>query len=153
MTEVAPDTMSQDVFDQNWSTIAVEVNTILAAKGKTRKRFRIVAVYEKSSGELLAEVLRTSFGPVVVYRAGAMGHGSIRRDPGAELPSYIIGTRQGRGALKFDVQPFTGYANQYFMMTTRCPVPGLEGAKFHHVAISAQDIVTRNSVGGLFVFR
>ena len=39
---------------------------ILAAKGSTRRRFRIVAVYERDTGDLLAEAVHTGVGPVVV---------------------------------------------------------------------------------------
>ena len=58
--------MDQDTFER----ISGEVNTILAVKGITRQRFQISALYEEGSGELLAEVLRTTAGPVLVYRPG-----------------------------------------------------------------------------------
>jgi hypothetical protein len=58
--------LSQEDFDRHWPAIAAEVRMMLAAKGRTRRRFRTVAVYERGTGDLLDEAVHTSVGPVVV---------------------------------------------------------------------------------------
>ncbi|MDC8980513.1 hypothetical protein PR370_01870 [Mycobacterium marinum] len=148
-----PEFMRQDVFDENWPTIATEVKTILATKGKTRKRFRIVAVYETINNELLIEVFRTSLGPVVAYRAGwNSGRWSWRQQ--GDLRAAIMGVRQGRGDSKYDVQPLTGHPQQFFWVTSRRPIPGADrSAGVYHFPIAAASLSTHNSYGGLLAFR
>ncbi|MHA0287027.1 hypothetical protein ACXYX3_11305 [Mycobacterium sp. C3-094] len=60
--------LERGCFDANLDQISVEVRAILQAKGLSRKRFRVLALYEVGTSFLLGEVLRTSFGPVFVYR-------------------------------------------------------------------------------------
>ena len=57
--------MSRAVFDENRGSIAAQVNAMLA-DSKSRKRFCLATLYEKKTGTLLAEVMQTSHGPVVV---------------------------------------------------------------------------------------
>jgi hypothetical protein len=91
--------MSQDEFDQNCSAIASDVASILAAEAKSRRRFRLIAVHEKVSGHLLAEVFQTTRGPVVVTNDAE--HNSRERIR--------------RGARR-DLTPFTGEPEQVFLI-------------------------------------
>lgn len=59
--------MSRAVFDQHRRSIDVQISAMLAGS-KSRKRFRLAALYEKKTGTLLAEVMETNHGPVVRYR-------------------------------------------------------------------------------------
>ncbi len=84
MTE--PNCMSWDVFDRDRAEIEAAV-ALLLADPKRRKRFQLGAVYEKHTNELLAEVLSTNFGPVVVYwtQVGAWAN-SKPQPSGAGVP-------------------------------------------------------------------
>ena len=84
--------MSQDVFDSNNEQIRIAVQLLLA-KPESRKKFQLAAVYEKSSGDLLAEVLPTALGPVVVYATSTMGN---------SLNQMMIGPRQIRSGRRID---------------------------------------------------
>ena len=119
------DTMSDEVFRENASQIVAEVRTIRSAKGKTRRRFRIVAIYERSSGLLLGEVLRTSFGPVVVYRTAVMA-------PAACRDMALVGYRQDRTCP--GLEPFTGHPSQFFSMVS---------TKGNHYPATGADIIAR----------
>ena len=57
--------MNFEDFKQNWPTIAAEVHTILKSK-RLRKRVSSLQVYCNESSALLAEVVRTTSGAVVV---------------------------------------------------------------------------------------
>ena len=62
--------MSGDTFAQNLSAIITDVDKLITDE-TDRRRARLLAVYEHAAGhqgELIAEVLRTSHGPVVVAR-------------------------------------------------------------------------------------
>lgn len=144
--------MDLDVFNENWSAIAAEVRTIAAAKGKTRKRFRFLAVYETCGGELVAEVVRTSFGHVVVYRIGAGGTATWR-DSDTEPRTLIPGLRHGGGAMAFDIQPLVGNPQQPFVVTCRHPLPGTDGRPFYTFPIWASSIIARTSPSELLAFR
>jgi hypothetical protein len=104
------DTMSWEMFKENESTIVAEVKMIMAVKGKSRKRFRIVALYEKSTGDLIAEVLRTSVGPVVVSRAVEPTLDPVNGAvviPGFRLSQY------------HNIDPVTSDDQQFFSMKSR----------------------------------
>ena len=102
--------MSREVFEQHRDEIDTAVKLLLT-NPKLRKKFQLALVYEKRTSELLAEVLFTSFGPVVVYPigVGATGHNT------AMLPT--IGTRQYRGHRV--VSPLTGDVHRYFDVVSR----------------------------------
>lgn len=61
--------MTEAEFDRHWPQIASDVRTIRAADNKSRNRFRVLALYEVKTAEMIAEVLHTHHGPVVVYRS------------------------------------------------------------------------------------
>jgi hypothetical protein len=62
-------------------------------------------VYEKKTDELLAELVQTKCGPVVVFGDTEHGGGSI----------HIDGVRGSRR----DIAPFTGDPSQHFIMRTK----------------------------------
>jgi hypothetical protein len=136
-TDLPLGSMTDAVFDENWPTIATEVKTILGAKGKTRRDFRIVAVYERKTGELLAELLRTSLGPVVVFRAGQWG---ARASQKGEIR---VGFRQSRGVNGLAVAPFTGIESQPYFVA---------GGIGQHL-VTGQHIMARAYPDDLLVFR
>jgi hypothetical protein len=136
--------MTYDVFDENWSTIATEVKTILGAGGKTRRRFRVFrgAVYERKTGELLAELLRTSLGPVVVFRAGEPGDNHA-----SQKGEFLIGFRQARGVNGLAVAPFTGIESQdYFDLVA-------SGGGRGQYLLTGEWLVARTYPDNLLVFR
>lgn len=94
------DYMSGEEFEGHWPAIGVAVEA-LTDRPKLRRRARLLAVYD-TRAELIAEVLNTQFGPVVVSR--------IAVDDSADR------TRQDR---KRDVQPLTDDPEQWFTVTTR----------------------------------
>jgi hypothetical protein len=128
--------MTIEAFERNRSTIDIEVQTILAAKKQTRRRFRSVAMYEKSSGELLAEVFTTSVGPVIVYRAPVVEAGlrGLRQDT----------KRRG-------IAPFTGSAGQWITLSSKGD--GGRGLTFgSSYPVNGAHIITRNYPGDRIVF-
>ncbi|MGO9354119.1 MAG: hypothetical protein ACLP3C_26005 [Mycobacterium sp.] len=106
--------MSTAVFEQNEPAILADVCAILAGKTKIRKQLRLVAVYERSTGQLVAEVLRTTKGPVVVHRVAA-----IQTDLGR---SAEVVSESGRPAhvdirefrREHGIAPLTGEPDQEF---------------------------------------
>ena len=112
MTE--PNFMSWDVFDRDGTEIETAVRLLLLDP-KRRRRFQLGAVYEKRTTELLAEVLSTSFGPVVVYWAqvGAWAN-SKPRPSGVGVPLHMRQHRKSR-----PVAPLTGEADQLFRVMSR----------------------------------
>jgi plasmid stabilization system protein ParE len=62
-----PDWMSPESFEQNTSAVVAQVRA-LVANPKSRKRFRIMTLYESNTNELLAEVFPTTYGLVVYHR-------------------------------------------------------------------------------------
>lgn len=128
--------MSFEEFDENETTIAVEVNTILAAKGKTRSRFRIVALYERETGDLLGEVLRTSIGPVLVCR------GIDWTEPHDAINGQVtIGYRTPDKYT--NIVPVTGDDGQYFQI--KSPL------RWYH--LNGDDFRSRTYPGDLIAFR
>jgi hypothetical protein len=146
LNEPLPDTMSYEVFAENESQIVAEVSMIRSAKGKTRKRFRILAIYEQGSSSLLGEVLRTSFGPVVVYRTALGGE-----SPPAGDGNYLLGYRQGR---KYPgIAPLTGNPDQYFSMVASKGTAPAEGSKMAHYPVTGAWISARSYPDDLLVFK
>lgn len=105
--------MSRETFEQHGDEIHTAVRLLLA-DSKRRKRFQLATVHERSSKELLAEVLDTSFGPVVVYSTGIAATSRAT----SNLP--MIGTRQYRGNRA--ISPLTGDAGQTFDVVSRSNV-------------------------------
>ncbi len=62
--------MNPKTFLKNHQEITTAV-TVLMNSPKSRKRFRILELHTARGGELIAEVFRTFYGPVIVYRATA----------------------------------------------------------------------------------
>lgn len=117
------------MFNHNQPTITADVWMILAAKGKNRRRFRLAAVYEKKTGQLLAELVQTTCGPVVVMTDAEHGGGSAHMD-GVR--------RRGR-----DIAPFTGDPGQEFVIKVKSRLYMVTGA----------DFIARAYPGGALVFR
>jgi hypothetical protein len=126
-------TMSLDEFGQNEPAILADVCAILNGKTKIRKRLRIVAVYERSTGQLVAEVVHTSKGPVVVHRVAAIDTDSF---PARRVD--VRGFRREHG-----IAPFTGEPDQQF---------AIKGNEAVYV-VTGRNFVTRTYPGGALVFR
>jgi hypothetical protein len=112
--------MSWETFGENRPASVAEIRAMLA-NPKSRKRFNLIELYEKETGELLAEVFRTSRGAVVVYR-GIEGWDqpfSIRDNP--EDEARYDSFRQLRGAPA--VLPLTGDPEQLFSIAPRTAMP------------------------------
>ena len=138
-----PDTMSYELFHENEEKIVAEVRTILLAKGKTRRRFRILAIYEQSSDSLVGEVLRTSFGPVVAFRAAATSEEEEPAGGGA----ILIGFRQDRKHPA--IAPFTGEQSQHFSILSTRAADGVTA----HYPLTGADITARTYADDLLVFK
>ncbi len=113
-------TMSLAVFEQNEPAILADVCAILAGKTKIRKQLRLVAVYERSTGQLVAEVLRTTKGPVVVHRVAA-----IETESGRPARVDIRGFRREHG-----IAPLTGEPDQQFAIKGKSAVYIVFGRNF-----------------------
>jgi hypothetical protein len=124
-----PQFMSWDVFNDNQPAITADVWTILAAKGKNRRRFRLDAVYEKATSVLVAEVLQTTCGPVVVMTDAEHGGASEHMDDIR---------RRGR-----DIAPLTGDPSEQFVIRAKSRSYVVMGAHFN----------SRAYPGDLLVFR
>lgn len=130
------DTMSVEVFRANEAAIAVEVTTILTAKGKSRSRFRIVALYERETGDLLGEVFRTTHGPVLIYR------GIDWDEPYDAVDGHVnIGYRTPTNYTGLD--PMTGDAGQAFQIRSHL-------RRYH---LRGDDFRTHTYPGDLIIFR
>lgn len=114
------DTMSLDEFGQNEPAILADVCAILNGKTKTRRKLRIVAVYERGTGRLVAEVLHTSQGPVVVHRVAA-----IETDAGRPRRVDVRGFRREHA-----VATFTGDPDQQFAIKGDAAVYVVTGRNF-----------------------
>jgi hypothetical protein len=60
--------LSREEFDKNKQDILDALDALLL-NPKSRRRFRDLELYEKTTGELLAEVFHIRFGTVVVHRS------------------------------------------------------------------------------------
>jgi hypothetical protein len=105
MTE-PPQNLSWQVFGQNRDAITLLVSKMVspAAAGYARKNLRLGAIYERSSGEIIAEVFRTPWGPVVVMATAGAGDES----------EHVTDVGRGR-----DVAPLTGEPDQQFLIRAR----------------------------------
>ena len=92
--------MSREFFDENRDKIDTALR-LLFDDPKLHRQSRLATVYEKRSGELLVEVLWTSFGPVVVYSNS--GGGTSRN-------TVFVGPRQNRGNRA--IAPLSGDADE-----------------------------------------
>ncbi|HSS24487.1 MAG TPA: hypothetical protein VLL82_08800 [Mycobacterium sp.] len=113
-------TMSLAEFEQNEPAILADVCAILTGKTKIRKQLRLVAVYERSTGKLVAEVLRTTKGPVVVHRVAA-----IETESGCPPRVDIRGFRREHG-----IAPLTGEPDQQFAIKGKSTVYIVIGRNF-----------------------
>ena len=126
--------MSQSVFDDNFAVIAAEVMA-LTRGGDARRRARII-VCRTDQGELLAEVLGTTFGWVVRYRDG---NGELNRNMDSYMPF-----RRGGWAL----EPLTGDRRQLFEAFARSGLYGLFGSYFiDRIAVGESGFTARRPEG------
>jgi hypothetical protein len=63
--------MNFRTFSENKQEILAALNVIMD-NPKSRNRFRLLAVYVRETGELLAEVFKTNLGPLLVGRSGTI---------------------------------------------------------------------------------
>ena len=96
--------MTLNVFHTHKRDILAGLNA-LTARPKSRKEFRMLAVYSRETNERLAEVFSTTHGPVVVFRSGTV------RDPDAQGGGFV---RQERGDADLFVQPLDNDPDQRF---------------------------------------
>jgi hypothetical protein len=101
--------MSQETFDANEAVIRAGVQAIMR-NPKWRKSSRIFALHETHTGELLAEVFRTTYGPVIAHNSW----GSIDR-----LSTVVVGAAQGRGKVELVVAPLTDDPDKRFPIMAR----------------------------------
>jgi hypothetical protein len=92
--------MSGQTFEGHWPAIGLALEA-LYDRPKLRRQARLLAVYD-TRATLIAEVLSTQFGPVVISR--------IAVDDSATR------TRQDS---KRNIEPLTGDPEQWFTVTTR----------------------------------
>ena len=93
--------MDGETFEKHWREIGLGLE-LLADHPKKRKAWRLLAVYEERTDQLVAEVMRTQYGPIVVMR--------IAVDDGAEKIEQDS---------KRNFEPLTGDPKQWWVMTTR----------------------------------
>lgn len=130
------DVMSYDTFTNNIDAIRTEVRTILGTTGNTRRRFRIVALYDKGTGDPLGEIVRTSFGPVLAYT------GMDWSEPNEPINGRrIVGFRRSRHLSS--LEPITGSDDQFFQIKSRST----------WLTLRWQHIRSRTSPGGLVAYR
>lgn len=128
---------SEDDFARNCPQIRSQVSAILAAKGKLRSDLQLLAVYEDASGELVAEVLRTSVGPVVVYRPGGDDMEVMWRADARDGSIF----RQSRGEPR--IEPFTGDPEQHFQMQAHAQT----------YVVTGRNLLERTYPGGVLIIR
>jgi hypothetical protein len=105
-------TLPFEAFTRNLAAIFAEVDHITAADGpgtisQTHKTHRLAAV-RTQHGEVVAEVLKTSLGPTVVYRSDT---GELNPEDDSYRP-----WRQDR---RWVIEPLTGDPDQIFDIMTR----------------------------------
>jgi hypothetical protein len=101
--------MSQETFDEHKAAILDALDTLLD-NPKSRRRFRLLALYAKDTGELLAEVFRTNHGPLILHRSRGTANRGRKNYP---FP------RQGRGLAELVVAPLTDNPDQRFSIMAR----------------------------------
>ena len=114
-------TMSLAEFEQNEPAILADVCALLTGKTKIRKQLRLVAVYERSTGKLVAEVLRTTEGPVVVHRVAAIASDSHGLPQRLDVRTF----RREHG-----IAPLTGEPDQQFAIKGESTVYVVTGRNF-----------------------
>ena len=98
-------------FGNNRPAILAAVNAVME-RPKSRKRFRLLAVYERETGELLAEVFGTVHGPVVVFRSGTVHRGVFGDQDKPDARAEFV--RQDRGDANLIVAPLDNDPDQRF---------------------------------------
>lgn len=127
--------MTWEVFNEHRDDIHLQVRTILAAKGMSRQRFRITALYERGSNNLVAEVLRTTFGPVVV---------SAGSEPGStEFVNGKILAFFRRTSEYHNVIPWTDDDGQFFQIRSSTAWYTLRGVHIRERRSPAEALVYR----------
>lgn len=101
--------MSREVFDENKQAILVDLNALMD-NPKSRRLFRLLAVYDKGSNQLLAEVFALTQGTLVVHR----GRGHLSRVKGRASGVFV---RQDRGDENLIVAPLTDDPDQFFVIS------------------------------------
>jgi hypothetical protein len=112
-------TMSLDEFEQNEATILADICALLKDKAACEQS-RTQAIYERSTGARVAEVLLTTKGPVVVHRVAAI-YGSDFQPQRID----IRGFRREHG-----IAPLTGDPNQQFAIKGKAAVYVVLGQHF-----------------------
>ncbi len=97
--------MNIRTFVDNKQAILAAINALMV-RPKSRKQFRLLSVYVRETGELLAEVYDTTHGPVVVCRSGSTY-------TGAEGTEFV---RQDRGGANLVVVPMDNDPDQRFLL-------------------------------------
>lgn len=93
--------LSQYDFSEHSDEISVQVRAILASKGETRRRFCALEIRERHSGDLVGEVLRTTYGLVSVHQT------QVRRLPSGQWTTYRLQSARLMAAVTGDEdQPF-----------------------------------------------
>jgi hypothetical protein len=105
--------MSQETFDAHEPAILADVKAIMG-NPKSRKLFRLFELREKrpeKPGELLAEVFRTNYGPVIAHHS----YGDVNRLRIVVVPGPVPDpARRGRGQGELVVAPLTNDPEQRF---------------------------------------
>lgn len=126
-----------DDFARHCTQIRREVGIVLAAKGKLRSRLQLIAVRQADTGELIAEVLRTTVGPVVVYRPGGDDMEVMWRADARDGSIF----RQSRGEPR--IEPFTGDPEQHFQMQAHAQT----------YVVTGRNLLERTYPGGVLIIR
>ena len=128
--------MTAEDFRRHDATVLADVCAILDGTTKIRKRLRLPdgAVYERDSGRLVAEILRTTVGPVVYHRFAAIEGSDLEQPERTDLRTF---------RREHAVAPLTGDPAQTFM---------LKGDQAVYVMFGA-NIAARSYPGNTLVFR
>jgi len=106
--------MSYNTFDENREQIETDVRLLLSDP-KRRKLSRLAVLYENSTNELLAEVLSTDFGPVVVFWTSIGRWANQKpRESGQGEPLHLRQYRKKRS-----VAPLAAESDQVFFVMSR----------------------------------
>jgi hypothetical protein len=109
------ETMSQEAFDADEPAIRDLVKAIMS-NAKIRKSCRIFELHEMHTGELLAELFDTSYGPVIAHRS----HGSADRLRVFVVPGPVPDPAlRGRGKRELVIAPLTNDPDQRFPIMAR----------------------------------
>jgi hypothetical protein len=118
--------MTWEVFEENRPAILAAVKALMA-NPKSRRRFRLAALYEKRTSDLVAEMFGTAHGPVVVWLDAEYGGES----------THLAGVRlHGR-----DIAPLTGDPAQRFTIRGKSRSYVVFGAHFATRTYPGDDLV------------